>query len=100
MQVKFIGTRIEKSEVYNGKTYTVVAVPASDQFSHPSKYRLQSLAQIGQIGSLVDVTCNMQGIVRAKQYYDKNTGQQKNFDESNVLLEVVTSQPHQQPKAS
>lgn len=99
MQVKFIGARIEKSEVYNGKTYSVVAVPAIDQFSHPSKYRLQSLQQLGQVGTFVDVTANMQGIVRPKSYFDKQTGQQRYFDETNVLFDVVNFQPHQQPKA-
>lgn len=97
MQVKFTGARIEKTEQYNGKQYTVVAVPALDQFSHPSKYRLQSLQQIGQIGSLIDVTANMQGIVRNKSYFDKQTGQQRHYDESNVLFDVVNFQPHQQP---
>ena len=97
MQVTFTGARIEKAEVYNGKTYTVVAVPAIDQFSHPSKYRLQSMGQIGQIGSFVNVITNMQGIVRTKPYFDKQTGQQKTYDDTNVMFEVVNFQPHQQP---
>lgn len=95
MQVKFVGARIEKAEAYNGKTYSVVAVPAVDQFSHPSKYRLQSLGLIGQVGSFVDIVANMQGIVRPKNYFDKQTGQQKNFDETSVMFDVVNFQPHQ-----
>ena len=95
MQVNFIGARIEKLEVHNGKTYTVVAVPAPDQFSHPSKYRLQSLQQIGQIGTFVDCVANMQGIVRPKSYFDKQSGQPRNFDETSVLFDVVNFQPHQ-----
>lgn len=95
MQVQFTGCRIEKAEVYNGKTYSVVAVPAPDQFSHPSRYRLQSAGQIGQIGGFVDVTCNMQGIVKNKSYFDRQTGQNKQFDETTVLFEVVNSVPHQ-----
>lgn len=98
MQVKFIGARIEKIEPYNGKTYSVVAVPALDQFSHPSKYRLQSLQQIGQVGSFVDIVANMQGIVRPKSYFDKQTGQQRHFDETSVMFDVVNFQPHQPPK--
>lgn len=95
MRVQFISARIEKTEQYNGKQYTVVAVPAADQFSHPSKYRLQSLQQIGQIGTLVDVVANMQGIVRNKNYFDKQTGQQRHYDEASVLFDVVNVQPHQ-----
>jgi hypothetical protein len=97
MQVKFVGARIEKTEQYNGKQYTVLAVPAVDAFSHPSKYRLQSLQQIGQIGTQVDVVANMQGIVRPKSYFDKQTGQQRHFDESSVMFDVVSFQPHQIP---
>ena len=95
MQVQFVGCRIEKSEVYNGKTYTVVGVPAPDQFSHPSKYRLQSMGQLGNQGALIDVTANMQGIVKTKSYFDRNTGQNRQFDESTVLFEVVNTVPHQ-----
>lgn len=95
MQVTFTGCRIEKSEVYNGKTYTVVGVPAPDQFSHPSKYRVQSMGQLGNVGTLIDVTCNIQGIVKTKSYFDRNTGQNRQFDESTVLFEVVNAQPHQ-----
>jgi hypothetical protein len=98
MQVKFTGCRIEKSEVYNGKTYTVVGVPAPDQFSHPSKYRLQSMGQLGQAGTLIDVTANMQGIVKTKSFFDRNTGQNRQFDETTVLFEVLNAQPHQQPQ--
>lgn len=98
MQVKFTGARIEKTEQYNGKQYSVVAVPAVDQFSHPSKYRLQSLQQLGQIGSFVDITANMQGIVRPKSYFDKQTGQQRYYDETIVMFDVVTVQPHQPSK--
>lgn len=100
MQVQLQGCRIEKAEVYNGKTYTVVAAPAPDQFSHPSRYRLQSMGQLGQIGSFIDATCNMQGIVKTKSYFDRQTGQNKQFDETTVLFEVVNAQPHQQRQAT
>lgn len=97
MQVQFKGCRIEKMEQYNGKFYTVVGVPAADAFSHPSKYRLQSAGQIGQHGNFIDVLCNMQGIVKTKSYFDRLTGQNKQFDETTVLFEVVNAQPAQSP---
>lgn len=99
MHVQFTGCRIEKMEQYNGKFYTIVGVPAPDAFSHPSKYRLQSQNQIGQFGQLVDVQCNMQGIVKEKKFIDRNTGQQKSFDETTVLFDVVSFQPHVQHQA-
>ncbi|HSX51507.1 MAG TPA: hypothetical protein VLF09_11145 [Cellvibrio sp.] len=96
MQVNFVGCRIEKMEQYNGKWYTVVGVPAVDSFSYPSKYRLQSQGQIGQFGQMIDVVCNIQGIVKEKKFVDRNTGQQKVYDETIVLFDVVTCQPHNQ----
>lgn len=100
MQVQFTGCRIEKMEQYNGKYYTIVGVPAPDSFSHPSKYRLQSQQQIGQFGQLIDVKCSMQGIVKTKSFIDRQTNQQKSFDETTVLFEVVVAQPHQQAPAA
>lgn len=100
MQVKFEGCRIERSEQYNGKYYTVVGVPAPDQFSHPSKYRLQSGMMLGQPGNFIDVQCNMQGIVKAKSYFDRNSGQNKSFDDTSVLFEVTGVQPHQFKKSA
>ena len=95
MQVQFTVCRIEKMEQYNGKFYTVVGVPAPDAFSHPSKYRLQSSGKLGDFGHLIDVTANMQGIVKTKNYFDRNTNQQKQFDETNVLFDVVSFGVHQ-----
>lgn len=95
MQVQFTGCRIEKMEQYNGKFYTVVGVPAPDAFSHPSKYRLQSVGKLGDFGQLIDATCNMQGIVKTKSYYDTKSNQQKSFDETNVLFDVTAFGAHQ-----
>ena len=95
MQVEFIGCRIGRAEQYNGKFYTVVSVPAPDQFSHPSKYRFQSGMMLGQPGMFIDVKANMQGIVRPKSYFDKQTGQQRNYDDTAVMFEVTGFQAHQ-----
>jgi hypothetical protein len=100
MQVNFTGSRIEKMEQYNGKYYTVIGVPAPDSFSHPSKYRLQSGTKIGEFGQLIDAVCNMQGIVKTKSFMDRNSGQQKQFDESTVLFDVVSFAPHQPKKVA
>lgn len=97
MQVQFNGCRIERAEQYNGKFYTIVGVPAVDSFSHPSKYRLQSSMMLGHPGTFIDVTCNMQGLVKQKNYFDKQTGQQRTYDDSAVMFEVVGFQPHQKP---
>lgn len=97
-QVTFKNCRIEKSEAFNGKIYTVVSVAAADAFSHPSRYRLQSMSQLGNTGNMIDVTCNLSGMVRHKTFFDKNTGQQRGFDEASVFFDVVTASPAAAPK--
>ncbi len=93
--VHFKGVRIEKSEFYNGKQFTVVSSPAPDAFSHPSRYRFSSDQPLGQIGQLVDVDCTMKGLVREKSFQDRQTGQMKKFDECDVYFDVFGIRPHQ-----
>lgn len=92
--VQLIGVRVEKTEFYQGKHYTVVAAPAPDAFSFPSKYRVTSDKQIGANGNVLDITCTMRGVVRPKNYVDKNTGQQKSYDECDVYFDVFGCVPH------
>lgn len=92
--VNLIGVRVEKTEMYQGKHYTVVAAPAPDAFSHPSKYRVTSDRQIGAVGNVLDITCTMRGVVRPKSYVDRSTGQQKAYDECDVYFDVFGVNPH------
>ena len=94
MQLNLTGVRVEKSEVYNGKTFTVVAAPAPDAFSHPSKFRVSSNGQIGRVGELIDLSLVVSGVVKPKSFFDKSSGQQKFFDESSVYLEVQNYKQH------
>lgn len=89
MQVQMLGARIEKSEFYAGKHYTIISLPAPDSFSFPSKYKLQSQAPLGQQGTFIDCTVNIQGIVKTKTIIDRNNGQQRVFDDATVLLECT-----------
>lgn len=100
MQLILNGVRVEKSEVYNGKTFTVVAAPAPDAFSHPSKFRVSSGGQIGRVGDVLDLTVGVSGVVKAKSFFDRSTGQQKSFDESSVFFEVQNFKPHQSTSPS
>ncbi|RYY72950.1 MAG: hypothetical protein EOO52_19990 [Gammaproteobacteria bacterium] len=92
--VKFSGVRIEKSEFYQQKHYTVLAAPAPDAFSFPSKYRVTSDKPLGNQGTVLDVECTMRGVVRPKSFVDKQTGQQKSYDECDVYFDVQHSQLH------
>lgn len=95
--VNLVGVRIEKSEFFQNKQYTVVAAPAPDVFSFPSKYRVTSDKPIGNVGSVLDLQCTMKGVVRPKTYKDKETGQQKQYDECDVYFDVFGVQQHVTP---
>lgn len=92
--LKMIGVRIEKTEFYQQKHYTVVSAPSPDPFSFPNKYRVVSQTPFGNVGNVVDLDLNMRGIVRQKQYVDRSTGQQKVYDESDVYFDLVQARPH------
>ncbi|ROR99923.1 hypothetical protein EDC56_2558 [Sinobacterium caligoides] len=91
--------RIEKSEVYNGRTITIVTTPAPDAFSHPSKFKLYSDQALGSPLQEVEVKVNVRGVVRHKTWTDKSTGQQKKFDEDTTYLDVVDVKPAALKKA-
>jgi len=98
--VKFNGVRIEKGEFYQGKQYTVVSAPAPDAFSHPSRYRITSDQQLGQVGQLIDIEATMRGVVRGKSFTDKNTGQVRHYDECDVYFDVVLVKAAAIPKVA
>lgn len=91
--------RIDLSEFHNNRYYTVVTTPAPDAFSHPARFKVQSAQPIGQQGQSVELLLDVGGIVREKQYDDKQTRQRKTFYEADVFLNVVSAKPHvqQQP---
>lgn len=89
--------RIDFAELHNGRFYTVVTTPAPDAYSHPSRFKLQSAQQIGQLGQTFEFSLDVSGIVREKPYQDKNTGMRKTFYESDVYLNVVSFKPYVMP---
>lgn len=95
--VNLIGVRIEKTEFFQNKQYSVVAAPAPDAFSFPSKYRVTSDKPIGNVGALLDLQCTMKGVVKLKSYKDKETGQTKNYDECDVYFDVFGVNQHVPP---
>lgn len=89
--------RIESSEFYNNRYFTVVTTPAPDAYSHPSKFKVTSPQPIGQPHQTFELTCQVSGVVREKSFRDKTTGQNKVFNEADVYLEVVNSKLHVPP---
>lgn len=92
--VNLTGVRVESSEIYQNKNYTIVSVPAPDAYSHPSKFRVTSDRALGVIGSVLDLDCSIRGMVRPKKYVDKTTGQQKEYIETDVYFDVFAVRPH------
>jgi len=99
LQITFFGVRIDISEFHGGKHYTVVTQPAADGFSHPSRFKLSSDQPLGAPGNIVDVQCNVSGIVRQRNWFDKSNGQNKVFQEPDVYFNVVNCAPAAQRKA-
>jgi hypothetical protein len=97
MQFSMIA-RIDFSENHNNKVYTVVTTPAPDAFSHPSRFKVVSEQPLGAPGQSIDMTLSVGGVVREKQYRDKQTGYNKTFYEADVYLNVVNSKPYIQPQ--
>jgi len=92
--------RLEISEFHNNRYYTIVTTPAPDAFSHPSKFKVQSDQPLGQQGQSLELVLSVAGVVREKQYQDKNTRQNKLFYEADVYLNVISAKPYiqqQQP---
>ena len=89
MLILRIAGRIEHAEFSGGKNVYNIKTPAPDAYSHPSEFRVISQQQIGGVGQVVDLNCSVRGFVKPKQYKDKQTGQQKTFWESTVMLEVL-----------
>lgn len=88
--------RIDLSEFHNNRYFTVVTTPAPDAFSHPSRFKVQSTQPIGQQGQSVELLLDVGGIVREKNYEDKQTRQRKTFHEADVYLNVISAKPYVQ----
>lgn len=81
--------KILKHEFHNGAYYTVIAEPAPDQYSMPNKFKVRSDTQLGNVDDEVSLNIQVSGFVKPKSWTDKQTGQQRSFDEANVNLQVI-----------
>lgn len=90
--------RIDLTENHNNRYYTVVTTPAPDAFSHPARFKVQSDQPLGQPGQSVEITVGVGGIVREKQFRDKQNGMMKTFQEADVYLNVLSVKAAQSPQ--
>ena len=61
-QVSVAG-RIDRFDVYEGKHYTEVIIPAADEYSNPSRVKVVSTRSLGNVGQPVTVDCSIRGYV-------------------------------------
>jgi hypothetical protein len=68
----FVRGRIERTRMHEKSRYTVVAVPAADEYSSPQRVEVQSRGQVGQVGEVVSLNCKLRGWMRQ---FDTKSGE-------------------------
>ena len=61
-QVNVAG-RIDRFDVYEGKHYTEVIIPAADEYSNLGRVKVVSTRPVFSVGQPVTVDCSIQGYV-------------------------------------
>ena len=61
-QVSVAG-RIDRFDVYEGKHYTEVIIPAADEYSNPGRVKVVSTRSLGSVEQPVTVDCSIRGYV-------------------------------------
>ena len=61
-QVSVTG-RIDRFDVYEGKHYTEVIIPAVDEYSNPGRVKVVSTRPLGSVGQSVTVDCSIRRYV-------------------------------------
>ena len=56
--------KIDRSELYEGKHYTEVLLPAADEYSNPSRVKVVSTRSLGNVGQSITVDCAIRGFVQ------------------------------------
>ena len=61
-QVSITG-QIDRFDVYEGKHYTEVIIPAADEYSNPGRIKIVSTRLLGSVGQPITVDCSIRGYV-------------------------------------
>ena len=61
-QVSVTG-RIDRFDVYEGKHYTEVIIPAVDEYSNPGRVKVVSIRPLVSVGQPLTVCCSIQGYI-------------------------------------
>lgn len=59
----YIDGKVDRSELYEGKHYTEVLIPAADAYSNPGRVKVVSTRPLGNVGQQVTVDCSIRGYV-------------------------------------
>jgi hypothetical protein len=89
MQVLVVG-RIEAVRRHEKMNYTMVRIPAPDEYSMPSTVEIRSSTRFGDPGDQCRQLCTLTGFAeRPKQITDRNTGEQRTYIKVNHYLNLV-----------
>ena len=55
--------QIDRFDVYEGKNYTEVIIPAADEYSNPGRVKVVSTRPLGSVGQPVTVDCSIRGYI-------------------------------------
>ena len=58
-----IDGKIDRSDLYEGKHYTEVLIPAADEYSNPGRVKVVSTRALGNVGQPITVDCTIRGFV-------------------------------------
>ena len=66
--------RIDRFDVYEGKYYIEVIIPAADEYSNPGRVEVVSTRPLGSIGQLLTVDCSIRGVRPHFPHHQGTTG--------------------------
>lgn len=81
--------KILESKLVKDKTFTTIAQPAADEYQQPSQFKVMSVGTLGNIGDLVALQVNMSGYIKMRPYKDKNTGENKVYEDQILYLSAA-----------
>lgn len=82
--------RVEAVRRYQSSNYTLVKIPAPDEYSNPSTVEVRSSQRFAEVGEGVKVLCVLSGYAKKpRQITDRTTGEIRSFVEVNHYLSLV-----------
>lgn len=87
-----VSGKIDSRRYYKGKYYSVVLVPAADEYSQPSVMELRSDSPVGEVGDVFrNVPCVVSGYYgKSYTFKDKESGESVTRKPVNHVIDVLS----------